>query len=41
MHNPPSLSDFEGDSEGYEKCLGCYEQGYIAVGDGLKSTDNP
>lgn len=39
--NPPQLGDFEGDEDGFQKGLGAYEQGYLAVGNCCKDGKNP
>lgn len=41
MHNPPQLGDFLGDEHSYERCLGAYEQGWLAFGNGCTPDENP
>ena len=40
--NPPQLGDFLGDQVSYDKCLGSWEMGVLAVTQGLNpDKDNP
>lgn len=41
MHNPPALSDFDGDAISYEKCYDAYNLGYLYFGQGKRIEDNP
>jgi len=40
-HNPPQISDFNGDNDGYQSCYDAYNAGYLAVSQNKSPKDNP